>query len=825
MRKTTLIVLSIALSLSYPLLAIAQSPSIAAKARAILQANCLSCHGVTKISGLDLRQRDSTLKGGKRGSALIPGEPDASLLYKTVVQAGDLKMPVAGSRLSNEEVQTLREWIKEGAPWNPNEVPPQVHIRSVETPTVTLEISEPTGDLVGLRWKNPEFEVIREQRLGENFRLLVPKPGYEAAYFNSRDQKVSRIETLPDGVLCTYESLRNEQETIPVRVHYRIQVVGEQVLFSIAVDNPTDRKLAEVVYGLVGGQQGIGHRLDTESMVPGAEENLAPGLFSRFHGGEYGGGNLGITYDAVGFTYPGTMPMGWMDVFNRKAGIGYYYANQDPDTRLTLLYLEMRPFTKGASVKDSWPSLSEMPEGEPFGLTMGWVNFPYLMRGTFKAGPVALQVHGGDWHTASGIYRSWYDQHFTIKRPLSWLRQEQAWQSIIISNPEDVVVHRFSELPKLAADAKKYGITTFEVLGWNIGGIDRGYPQYQPDPRLGTPKEFRKALADIRAIGVHPLIFANVQVADTATPLFRKTLKQYAVQGRWAPDWFLMGWGEGTISGRAGLAQSNMTWMSPSHLAFRKLLMDQYLDLVRNGAAGFQLDKTQVLWALDFNPRLPVSPDKSLIGGVLATYKELLLKARAIDPNFALAAETWTDRAFPYVDVSYMRMGDIDMNSSALRYTFPEWTATIFGESPGDFNPMNNGMRYGLVWALAPRHYNDSVDEPLTRPLARYVAELIRIRKQYADTLFYGRFNDTLGATVQGDADIRYSVFKARESNSHVRACVVVNFGDAPGSAEVSIDGVDGEVTIATPFNPDRKAVLPVRISIPPHQLAVIVKP
>src|SRR6202023_1088800 len=116
------------------------------------------------------------------------------------------------------------------------------------------------------------------------------------------------------------------------------------------------------------------------------------------------------------------------------------------------------------------------------------------------------------------------------------------------------------------------------------GGIDRGYPQYHPDPRLGKPEEFRKALADMRAIGVHPLIFANIQWADTATPLFHKTVKQYAVEGRWAPDWLVTGWGEGTISARAGLTQSNMTWISASHPAFRKLLMDQYLGLVRNGA-------------------------------------------------------------------------------------------------------------------------------------------------------------------------------------------------------------------------------------------------
>ncbi len=698
-------------------------------------------------------------------------------------------------------------------------------IRVIETPTATLRLSERTGDLVGVDWKNPNLEVIAEPRLGENFRVLLPKPGYEAAYFNSRDQNVSRIDPAPDGALCTYESLHNDQETVPVRVRYRIRVSGQQVLFSIQVDNPTDRKLAEVMYGIVGGQQGIGNRLDTESIVPGGIKNLAPKLFSRFHGGAYGGGNLGIRYDAAGFTYPGIMPMGWMDIFNPKAGIGYYYANQDPETRLTLLYFEMRPYTKGATVKDSWPSPSELPKGEPFGLTMGWVNFPYLSKGTFTAGPVALQVHTGDWHTASGIYRSWFDQHFTVKRPPDWLRRENAWQSIILSNPEDVIVHRFNELPKLAADAKKYGITTFEILGWDIGGIDRGYPQYQPDPRLGTPAEFRKALAEIRAEGVHPLIFSNIQFADTATPLFKEKLKQYTVDGLWAPDWLIVGWGEGTISAREGLARSNMTLVSPSHPEFRKFLMDQYLQLVRDGAEGFQLDKTIAMSSLDFNHGLPVSPDKSLVQGVLETFKELLANARAIDPNFSLASENWIDRAMPYVDVSYMRMGDIDMDSTALRYTFPEWTSTIFGESPGDFNPMNNGMRYGLVWDLAPRHYNDSVDEPLTRPLARYVSELIRIRKEYADLLFFGRFNDTIGATVQGGPDVRYSVFNLLPAKGEARACVVVNYGDNPESAEINLEGESGDVNVAAPFSPDRKATLPVQVSIPPHQLAVVVKP
>ena len=111
-----------------------------------------------------------------------------------------------------------------------------------------------------------------------------------------------------------------------------------------------------------------------------------------------------------------------------------------------------------------------------------------------------------------------------------------AWQSIIISNCEDVIVWKFKDLPKLAADAKKYDVTTFEILGWDMGGIDRGYPQYRPDPRLGTHEEFRQALAEMKKSGVHPVIFANMDMADTATPLYKEELHRYVVMGRWAPD-------------------------------------------------------------------------------------------------------------------------------------------------------------------------------------------------------------------------------------------------------------------------------------------------
>ncbi|MCX6642277.1 MAG: DUF6259 domain-containing protein [Candidatus Bathyarchaeota archaeon] len=702
------------------------------------------------------------------------------------------------------------------------EDPLQEAMEIVETPICQLRLDHQNGNLVGLTWKNPTLEVIQEPRLGENFRLLLPLPDYEANYFVSSEQNVSRIEKTTEGATCVYETLRNVRETLNVNVQYHIRAVGEKLEFTIEVDNPTEHPLAEVFFGIVGGQQGLGKRQDTESMVPGFNTNLASSIFTNFRAGGYGGGNLGIRYDAAGFTYPGIMTMGWMEFFNHKTNLGIYYANHDPESRLTGLYFELRPFTKSAALGDNWPTSSDVPAGEPIGLTMGWLKFPYLKNGTFNSGPVALQVHNGDWHEGSELYREWFDQHFQVKRSLTWLRKEMAWQSIIISNCEDVRTWKFKDLPKLAADAKKYGVTTFEILGWDIGGIDRGYPQYRPDPRLGTHEEFQKALAEVREIGVHPLIFANIQEADTATLVFKEKLHQFVVMGRWAPDLRLFGWGEGTISARMGLTSSNMTLISPAHQEVRKLLVDHFTDLARDGAEGLQLDKTVLNSMLDFNPHLHTSPDRSMTEEMLATFREILVSCREINPNFALASEIYWDRAFPFVDVSYARMNEVDMESAALRYTFPEWTSTICAESPGDFNVISNGMRYGLVWAIQPRHYNDSMDELLTRPLSRFVQELIRIRMKHKDILFHGRFRDSVGAEVKGGKDTRYSVFEGMDKVG--KACVVVNYGNEEANAEVTWPGGEGQmVEILKPFQPDTVEKLPVKIQLTPRTCAVVV--
>src|SRR5262249_34737824 len=85
--------------------------------RPVLATNCFVCHTEAQSGGLRVDSRDALLKGGSSGSpAIIPGDPDKSLLVQAVRQTGDLKMP-KGGRLKKQEIDDLAEWVKIGAPW------------------------------------------------------------------------------------------------------------------------------------------------------------------------------------------------------------------------------------------------------------------------------------------------------------------------------------------------------------------------------------------------------------------------------------------------------------------------------------------------------------------------------------------------------------------------------------------------------------------------------------------------------------------------------------------------------------------------------------
>lgn len=86
------------------------------KVRPVLATECYSCHTDSAMGGLRLDSREAMLKGGKSGPAIVPGEPDKSLLIQAVRHSGTLKMP-KGGKLPQAQIDALVEWVKAGAVW------------------------------------------------------------------------------------------------------------------------------------------------------------------------------------------------------------------------------------------------------------------------------------------------------------------------------------------------------------------------------------------------------------------------------------------------------------------------------------------------------------------------------------------------------------------------------------------------------------------------------------------------------------------------------------------------------------------------------------
>src|ERR1017187_9240383 len=79
----------------------------------IFEASCINCHGRGKDKGgFRMHTRETTLKGGDGGPAVLPGKSAESLIIALVQGIDpDNIMPLKGSRLTTEQVGVLRAWI------------------------------------------------------------------------------------------------------------------------------------------------------------------------------------------------------------------------------------------------------------------------------------------------------------------------------------------------------------------------------------------------------------------------------------------------------------------------------------------------------------------------------------------------------------------------------------------------------------------------------------------------------------------------------------------------------------------------------------------
>ncbi|MCA9211973.1 MAG: PSD1 domain-containing protein [Planctomycetales bacterium] len=85
----------------------------------IFREHCFECHaGEVEEGGLNLGIRSKVMKGGDSGNAFEPGNSNASLLVRLIDGDDERPMPPEGNvRLPKQQVQTISDWIDQGATW------------------------------------------------------------------------------------------------------------------------------------------------------------------------------------------------------------------------------------------------------------------------------------------------------------------------------------------------------------------------------------------------------------------------------------------------------------------------------------------------------------------------------------------------------------------------------------------------------------------------------------------------------------------------------------------------------------------------------------
>ena len=107
-----------------------------ARVRPLLVAQCYECHADKANGGLRVDSRQALLTGGESGPAIVPGDPDQSLLIQAVKRLPNApQMPSKRPKLRDEDIAALVDWVKAGAPWP----------ASASTPAPTAAAAKPAG--------------------------------------------------------------------------------------------------------------------------------------------------------------------------------------------------------------------------------------------------------------------------------------------------------------------------------------------------------------------------------------------------------------------------------------------------------------------------------------------------------------------------------------------------------------------------------------------------------------------------------------------------------------------------------------------------------
>jgi hypothetical protein len=684
----------------------------------------------------------------------------------------------------------------------------------LESNVLRAVLDADAGTLLELTHKPTGWRIHGRRELARSFEMLVPLEGRRNNPIHGARIRPSAVRIIDGGkgVEFTWGHLPSRHGELDITFIGRARLTDFGLEFSGTVDNRTDATVEGVAWPCIGDltPPSPADRIDRLSMAYChlRTTQLWPAI----------GGTMGY----FGTEYPTSIETnhtGAPFIMLQAPSQGLYVGYHDPAMRdLHAWFFDLTP-----GVRDDWDGAAEVAPDAPArpALAMKSVHFAFVAPGQkHELAPVVLQPYSGDWHAGADLYKAWRKTWFTRPAVPRWAEDVHSWQQIQMNDPEDSLYYRYSDLPAIAAECRDAGVAAIQLVGWNIGGQDRGNPLHDPDPTLGTRQELMDAIAAAGRMGVRMVLFTKFTWADASQPWYRRGGSVHAVRDPYGDAYPPTTYLYETWTQLLDLNGRRLVPMCHASAAWREAAAAEMAKVVGCGADGMLYDECQhhgrarCCFAEGHGHR----PGAFVYGGDVPMIRRLRQEA-AGRPEFLLAGEACLDTQMQEYHLSYFRTSS-RAGLQMHRYIGPDLQMMVAVTGQDARNQLLKCLQYRYIISYEPRNFKGRLGEfPRTLAFGRRVDDF---RRRHRAWLWDAEFRDTRGAAVRaGAADHGdYSVFVGAGGR---RAVVVANTSEIPLEASVDLAGPVGQLVCASPDSPAPQPTTG-KVLIGPRDVAVVME-
>lgn len=340
------------------------------------------------------------------------------------------------------------------------------------------------------------------------------------------------IELLPSamGAAVTYRALWDGERPWDVAVRYTVELLPGKLesRWNITVQNHAVEQLEEVRFPCINGVY-FGKTWEDDTLVypfvSGVKvENpvstffkKAPKICWRWQNYRYVYAleNMARQFEGDTFgieeSHSGNLSMKWLDYYG--SGQGLYFGCHDPLPHICSLRADtLGPACPGMNFSFGHPICLKSEEK--------WSSPAFV-----------LALHAGDWHAGAERYREFRRTASPASTACpDWFQKSPGLVAHYdFKYQNGGVVHRFNEIEGLLEEAEALGLNHLLLAGWHKDGFDNGFPEYEPDPELGTEEELRTQVQRVTARGGHICFYVNSRLANTKYSHLKKFIAENSV--------------------------------------------------------------------------------------------------------------------------------------------------------------------------------------------------------------------------------------------------------------------------------------------------------